>query len=130
MAERNRPTPEGRRLGEQIARLTEKAIKALAAEGEADERCASCAYRSGTFPNGCPETVLDALKCTIEAHPFLCHAPHDGRPCFGWYASRVALKGATGKVPYEFTTHESWTDPEKVKEMQDAIKKGEFVLPD
>lgn len=117
MTERNRPTPEGRKLGEQLARLTEKAIAALAAEGEPDERCKSCAFRAGTFPNGCPETVLDAFKCVIEGEPFLCHAPHDGRPCFGWYAAAVSMEGKVGKVPFPFShepgADEAWTEINK-----------------
>ena len=115
MTERNRPTPEGRKLGEQIARLTQKGIDRLANEGEPDERCASCAFRKGTFPNGCPETVLDALKCVMEGVPFYCHAPQDGRLCFGWYASRVSMQGKTITMPYDLTTHESWQKTEEGK---------------
>ena len=69
--ERNVPTPEGRALGKQLARffaLEEPAHKARF-PGSA-ERCKSCAFREGTFPNGCPETTLDALRCSISGDPF------------------------------------------------------------
>lgn len=91
----SRVTPEGRAVGAQLVRLTEKAIKALAAEGEPDERCKSCAFRLGTVPNGCPQTQMDAVKAVIEGVPFNCHQ-HDrlGQSCHGWYAARVALRRA------------------------------------
>ena len=80
--ERNRVTPEGRALGENMVRLTEPAIARLADEGEPDERCKSCAFRLGTVPNGCPQTQLDALKAVIEDVPFMCHqANRAGWPC-------------------------------------------------
>jgi hypothetical protein len=62
--ERNKPTPEGRELGQHVARLCEVAIKECEAETpilKMIERCASCAFRAGTFPNGCPETLFDAI---------------------------------------------------------------------
>jgi hypothetical protein len=90
-------TPEGRALGEQMARMTEPAIAALVAEGEADERCKSCAFRAGTVPNGCLQTQMDVLKSVIEAVQFNCHQ-HDkqGQACHGWYAARVAVRRAEG----------------------------------
>lgn len=108
----HRVTPEGRALGEQMARLTDHSIAQLAAEGEADERCKSCAFRAGTVPNGCHQTQLDALKCVLEDVPFLCHqADRKGWPCHGWYAARVALgraEKARGQAlnvtcPWEFS---------------------------
>lgn len=100
-------------MGEQMARLTDKSIAALAAEGEEDERCKSCAFRAGTVPNGCPQTQMDALKCVIEGVPFKCHqADRKGWPCHGWYAARVAVARAekargtplaVKKCPWEFS---------------------------
>lgn len=53
------------------------------------ERCKSCAFRAGTLPNGCPDTVWDALKCVVEMRDFSCHQHFDenGKPidiCVGW----------------------------------------------
>jgi hypothetical protein len=99
MAERNVPTPQGRQVGEQLARLCDKAEASMLAElGTAPYRCASCAFRRGTFPNGCPETVLDALKCVMEGVPFYCHhsekdltGKHIGQ-CAGYVVSRAAVQ--------------------------------------
>lgn len=103
----NRVTPEGRALGEQLVRLTEPAIAGLAAEGEPDERCKSCAFRPGTVPNGCLQTQADALKAVVEGVPFMCHQ-HDKleHACHGWYAARVALRMAEVRRgrPLEMTT--------------------------
>jgi len=109
---RNRVTPEGRDMGEQMARLTDRSITKLAREGEDDDRCTSCAFRAGTVPNGCLQTQMDALKCVVEDVPFLCHqADRKGWPCHGWYAARVALQRAEKarghalkvKCPWEFS---------------------------
>lgn len=88
---KNEPTPEGRALGEQLARLTDKAeAKLLAVTGEAPKRCVTCAFRRGTYPNGCAITTMDALKCVMELVPFYCHhsekderGNHSGL-CAGW----------------------------------------------
>lgn len=94
-SQRNRVTPEGRALGEQMVRMTAPTIGCLEAEGEEDNRCKSCAFRVGTVPNGCPQTQLDALKAVVEDVPFLCHqADRKGDVCFGWYAARVAINRA------------------------------------
>ncbi len=94
----NRVTPEGRAIGEQMVRLTEPAIQRLAAEGEPDERCKSCAFRLGTVPNGCLQTQGDAMKCVVEGVPFLCHqSDRKGFPCHGWFAARVAINEAEKK---------------------------------
>lgn len=72
--ERNRPSQDGRAVGENLARFAdveeEKWRKEL---GFVPARCASCAYRKGTYPNGCLSTVADAMKCTMERNPFMCH---------------------------------------------------------
>jgi len=99
----NRPSPEGRMIGEQLARLCDKAeIEIRKQFPDHDERCKSCAFRSGTLPNGCLITVMDALKATLECHPFMCHQDFDakGEPtqlCAGF----VILMGSThiGEIP-------------------------------
>lgn len=88
----SRVSPEGRALGTQLVRLVEPIIKKLEMEGEPDERCKSCAYRAGTVPNGCLQTMADAIKATLEQTPFLCHVDRqaDGtlKLCRGWLASQ------------------------------------------
>lgn len=104
-----RTSPEGFACGAQLVRLTEPTIAALAAEGEPDERCRTCAFRSGTVPNGCAQTMADAIKCVVEAHPFLCHQ-HDrkGLPCHGWYAARVALRRAEERSGQKLNVQVPW----------------------
>lgn len=103
---RNRVSPEGRALGEQIARLTEPWVQRLAAQGEPDERCKSCAFRAGTVPNGCLQTQMDVLKAVIEHTPFLCHQHNrKGMPCHGWFAAQVAIRAnEKTKGPMPVTT--------------------------
>lgn len=98
----SRVSEEGKRAGRWLARVVERAVAALAAEGEADERCKTCAFREGTVPNGCIQTQADALKAVCEGVPFTCHVKR-GWPCHGWYAMRVALRGRVTRVPYEFS---------------------------
>lgn len=108
----SRVTPEGRAMGEQMVRLADRSIARLAADGEEDERCNSCAFRPGTVPNGCLQTQMDALKCVVENVPFLCHqADRKAWPCHGWYAARVEVKRVErargqplqAKCPWEFS---------------------------
>lgn len=86
----NQPTPEGRALGSQLDRLFNmEQPKAEAQFPGSTERCKSCAFRAGTYPNGCPETVIDAFNCAVSGRPFYCHVGvKDGdRPttlCSGW----------------------------------------------
>jgi hypothetical protein len=81
---RNLPTPEGRELGREMARLT----------GDPDEAgcCHDCAFRLGTDPNGCGPTLMDALKCVVEGVPFNCHV--NAGPCAGFVAWRQAFRTA------------------------------------
>lgn len=86
MAERQKPTPEGRELGVQIARLCdrEEARQAQKLLATIPERCKTCAFRGGTIPNSMPGTLMDALHCIIEGREFQCH--EHGRmdqPCAG-----------------------------------------------
>lgn len=98
--EPNRPTPMGRALGATLGRLTdvEMALQLREFPRMRDDRCKSCAFRTGTLPNGCEETVLDALTCVLTTEPFYCHLNmHDGKPtriCDGW----LAAIGATTRV--------------------------------
>lgn len=92
----NRPSPEGRMLGEQLARLTDKAeAESRARFPNHKRRCKSCAFTAGTVPNGCLPTVMDALKCVVDGTPFHCHQEFDdqGVPtdlCAGWAIASMA----------------------------------------
>jgi hypothetical protein len=92
----NRPSPEGRMLGEQLARLTDKAeVEARSKFPNHSRRCKSCAFTAGTVPNGCLPTVMDALKCVVDGTPFHCHQHFDdkGIPtdlCAGWGIATMA----------------------------------------
>lgn len=95
----NRPSPEGRLIGEQLARMTDNAEPAILRRFAGHpQRCTSCAFRAGTVPNGCLETVMDALKATMECEPFYCHQPKpgpDGEPttvCAGWAIAISSIK--------------------------------------
>lgn len=70
----NEPTPEGRMLGEQLARLCDIEEERLRETFPAmHRRCGDCALRLGTVPNGCEETLMDVVKAVIEHVPFFCH---------------------------------------------------------
>ena len=104
---RNRPTPEGKEAGAYIARFTDRAeIEVRKRFPNHAERCKSCAYRGGTVPNGCPDTVIDATKCAFEHRPFYCHERfnEDGTPqdlCAGWLiASTMIPDGLVAPFPY------------------------------
>lgn len=101
---RNRPTPEGREVGEHLARWADAADKDQRVRfPNMMERCASCAFRAGTLPNGCDETVMDALKCVIEGHDFMCHqSKGNSDPCMGWLLLVSRLK-KFGKAPWNYS---------------------------
>lgn len=87
----NLPTPEGRVLGRHLARLCDEAEREQRAQFPNQKpRCHDCAFRRGTRPNGCPGTLMDAIKCAVEGDPFLCHVGMEngeGEPrgvCQGW----------------------------------------------
>lgn len=94
--EHNRVSPEGKKMGEQMARLCDRESKKFIAEGEwtEDERCASCAFRLGTVPNGCLQTQLDVMKAVMEHEAFFCHMVDTPgtKVCAGWFASVQAVK--------------------------------------
>ncbi len=97
--ERNRPTPEGRALGVEIARLCdqEEAKQARMLAPTIPERCKTCAFRGGTFPNGCGGTLLDALHCIADGHDFLCHEHgRKGQLCAGYQMMRFEHPFAIG----------------------------------
>lgn len=95
---RNKPSPEGRAAGEQLARLADRGEPIVRERFPAHApRCQSCAFTAGTFPNGCLETVADAFKCLADGRPFYCHQTFDadGNPtdlCAGWsFALAIGL---------------------------------------
>jgi hypothetical protein len=86
----SRVSPEGRALGEQMARLYDIALARLGDEADQGERCKTCAFRAGTVPNGCAQTQMDISKCAAEGIPFYCHQ-HRGELCHGWIITRIGL---------------------------------------
>ena len=92
MGHPNLPTEQGRALGRQLARLCDLAeAEDLKRFPDQRPRCDDCAFRAGTVPNGCPETLMDAVKCMIEGKPFYCHkgvreGERPKRLCGGWMA--------------------------------------------
>lgn len=65
------PTLAGAQLGKLLAAQAENAVRVLPAVR--DERCRSCAFRLGTYPNRCWQTVVDAFGCLDNGEPFHCH---------------------------------------------------------
>lgn len=119
--EKGRVTPESRELGQHIARMADKAAARLESEGEPDERCASCAFRSGTAPNQCADTLMDALKCIVEHEPFYCHVKK-GWPCHGWFAAAVATKGMPPvAAPWPYS-HDEATGESALRRMSEIDK--------
>lgn len=105
-----RVSPEGKKIGALMVRIAEPEIAALAQEDEPDERCASCAFRAGTVPNGCFQTQSDVAKAIAENVPFLCHAHKTQVICWGWFAARrvvARMERARGKplppTPWPFS---------------------------
>jgi len=107
-----RVSPLGKQMGATMAKLADRMCASLAAEGEPDTKCKSCAFRLGTVPNGCAQTQSDVLKAVSEGVPFICHKNLPGQRdiCHGWFALRVLtrrLEEATGQglppCPWEFS---------------------------
>jgi hypothetical protein len=98
----HRVTPEGRAIGFQTATLVEPTVQALARQGEADDRCKSCAGTYGTVPNGCLQTQSDLIKAITEGVPFGCHV-NKGMVCHAWYAGRIALRGKVLPAAWDFS---------------------------
>lgn len=86
----NEPDELGITLGVELARLCD-IEEARQRKDFPDQlpRCDDCAFRNGTKPNGCSETLMDAIKCVVELAPFYCHKGlSDGHPkhiCRGWW---------------------------------------------
>lgn len=106
----SRVSPEGKQVGEEMARLSDSEIKKLEEKGVADERCKTCAFRAGTVPNGCIQTQADAMKCVMEGHLFICHQDlKNQKPCFGYMTARASIIKKNGgedvriKMPWEFS---------------------------
>jgi len=106
---RNKPSPDGYALGEQLDRFCAQEIKRYKQSGLAvPRRCNSCAFRKGTAPNGCVPTVMDALKCALEGVPFFCHEHRrveEPPLCAGW----MLLAGREGEAsaPWPFAIEEA-----------------------
>jgi hypothetical protein len=92
-------------IGDVLARAADEGEQRVRLRSpEIPPRCTACAFIKGTPANNTLETVVDALGCTIEDVPFMCHQRFDeaGRPvdlCSGWVfarESRVALQSPTG----------------------------------
>lgn len=101
---RNAPTPDGYALGGHLARfVTQELQKALAKFPNHVQPCETCAFRRGTFANGCGVTLMEALKCVMERSPFYCHEKqNDGRVCAGWFVLQSGA-GAPVKAPWKFS---------------------------
>ena len=95
----HRVTPQGQAMGKSSARLAERGLQRMEANGLTslglpmlrDDMCQSCACKPGTVPNGCLQTQLDLMKSASEGRPFMCHAPKDGKLCAGWARVRAEL---------------------------------------
>lgn len=105
----NRPSPEGERIGANLARLTENGLAILRRRfPKHAEPCQSCAFRRGTVPNRCLPTVSDALKCVIEKRDFMCHQSKDCRGiCTGYLiAMSVTENHPPINAPWQFSHEE------------------------
>jgi hypothetical protein len=104
---RNRPTEEGRQLGDKLAQFCDDAEpKARLRMPELPPRCNSCAFRAGPHvANGSPETQMDVLKCVIEGIEFHCHEPaREGHICSGWAMMMLAKDEPDFRaVPWKFS---------------------------
>lgn len=66
----NVPCEAGKEIGEQLARFY---VQEKCEQGADDNRCHDCAFRLGSYPNGCAATVAQALECLRSGEPFYCH---------------------------------------------------------
>lgn len=116
----DRITEDGQRLNKQVMRLfVAPGLQLLAADGEPDTRCGTCAARPGTVPAGCLVTQADFLKSIHEDVPFMCHAHEvNGEPdrlCHGWFAARVLLGDKTIPAPWPWASDVGAVSAEKPK---------------
>lgn len=104
----NRPTDLGRSLGSQVARLCDNAEQIIRERfPNMRPRCGTCAFRAGTIPNGCEETLADAIKCVAEKDRlFLCHESPKGeekQPCAGYMTLiQTTADMPSVEVPWEY----------------------------
>lgn len=95
-AKLNLPTEIGETLGAELARLTEAELaKVRERFPTAAPPCNECAFVKGTLPNKCGPTLMDAIKCVVEAEPFYCHKgvgqnEEPKRICAGYMAAMGA----------------------------------------
>lgn len=124
-----------RELGQHLARYADEAEAKIRAMGiEPPQRCASCAFTAGTFPNTkAPATALDALKCLVEDHPFGCHHDKgpDGLPtrlCAGFRMIQAAETGPKLlKAPWPFSDEMPGKESPTVSELRVEAFTGEGV---
>jgi|SRR5580698_8835378 hypothetical protein len=94
----NLPTPEGRALGAELARIADLEEEHQREKfPNAKPRCADCAFRAGSIPNGCPETLMDAVKALAECTPFYCHHGLDSAQPTRLCAGYALLMGVTAR---------------------------------
>jgi hypothetical protein len=96
----NEPTAEGFQLGYTLAKWVD-AEEAKVPLANDRARCHNCAFRQGSYPNGSPQTTMDALKCAMEGLPFLCH--EDMLPCAGWALLRRCAPASKTKAFWPFS---------------------------
>ena len=89
--ERGGASAHGAALGKALARL-DALGRAANPELELDEKCATCAFREGSFPNMCAATTRDAINSLAGNNDgFVCHhGMIDGEPtryCDGFMAA-------------------------------------------
>src|ERR1700686_367015 len=106
MMKPNRPCELGKSVGENMSKLADQAEEDCREKlGFVAIKCSTCAFKSGSIPNGCLTTVADAMKCTMENEPFFCHHKiEDGKPttlCAGWLMMDRSNKV---EAPWEFTS--------------------------
>jgi hypothetical protein len=96
-----RMPPEAVRIGAFAYRLARVGERRLLAQNLAlPHPCRSCAFRLGTVPNRCIDTLVDAIKCVFEGDRlFRCHEPREGdsvldQACWGFMRARAGALGA------------------------------------
>ena len=104
-------------IGEVLARAADEGEPRVRLRApDTPPRCTACAFIKGTPANNTLETVLDALGCTTEDVPFMCHQHFDdaGKPvdvCSGWVFARegrAALQSpAGGTLPPPMSARET-----------------------
>lgn len=99
-----RVSEQAAELGRRLERMAKLGDGLLIEQGiEVPEPCTTCAFRAGSVPSQCDDTVMDALKCVLEGVPFLCHEPRKGsrtidRACFGWMRARAFAVAAPDEI--------------------------------